>query len=173
LDHRQAPESSSKVQEVIEAARSNLSDGEFQELEDLTTDYEDIFATGSEDYGRTDRVYHRIDTGDGMQRHGIIEESESPWPSTVVLVRKKNELRFCVDCRKLNNVTKKDCFPLPRIDNTLDTLSGAKWFSTLDLKSGYWQVDVHPDDREETAFSTGSLQSCHLDSATLRLLSRD
>jgi hypothetical protein len=71
------------------------------------------------------------------------------------LVRKKNgELRFCVDYRKLD-VTTKDCFPLPRIDDTLDTLAGAKWFSTLDLKSDYWQVDVHPDDKEKTAFSTG------------------
>jgi hypothetical protein len=74
----------------------------------------------------------------------------------VVLVRKKNgELRFCVDYRKLNDVTKKDCFPIPRIDDTLDTLAGANWFSTLDLKSGYWQVDVHPDDKEKTAISTG------------------
>jgi hypothetical protein len=72
------------------------------------------------------------------------------------LVRKKNgELRFCVDYRKLNDVTRKDSFPLPQIDDTLDTLSGAKWFSTLDLKSGYWQVDVHPDDKEKTEFSTG------------------
>jgi hypothetical protein len=89
-------------------------------------------------------------------RSGIIEESVSPWSSPVVLVRNKNgELRFCVDYRKLNNVTNKDCFPLPRIDDTLDTLDGAKWFSTLDLRRGYWQVDVHPDDREKTAFSTG------------------
>jgi hypothetical protein len=48
---------------------------------------------------------------------------------------------------------KKDCFPVPQTDDTLDTLAGAKWFSTLDLKSGYWQVDLHPDDKEKTAFS--------------------
>jgi hypothetical protein len=93
---------------------------------------------------------------DKMQRHRVIEESESPWSSPVVLVRKKNgELRFCVDYRKLNDITKKDCFPLPRIDETLDTLAGAKWYSTFDLKSDYWQVDVHPDDKDKTAFSTG------------------
>jgi hypothetical protein len=76
--------------------------------------------------------------------------------SLVVLVRKNNgEPCFCVDYRKLNDVTKKDCFPLSRIDDTLDTLAGAKWFSTLNLKCGYWQVEVHPDDKEKTAFSTG------------------
>jgi hypothetical protein len=72
------------------------------------------------------------------------------------LVRKKNgELRFCVDYRKLNGATKKDCLPLPWTDDNLDMLARSKWFSTLDLKSGYWQVDVHPDNKEKTAFSTG------------------
>jgi hypothetical protein len=91
-----------------------------------------------------------------MKGEGLIEESKGPWSSPVVLVRKKNrDLRLCVDYRKLNNVTKRDCFPLPRIDDTLDTLAGAKRFSTLDLKSGYWQVTPHPDDKEKTAFCTG------------------
>jgi hypothetical protein len=80
---------------------------------------------------------------DDMQCRRVIDKSDSPWSSPVVLLRKKNgELRFCLDYRKLNDVIKNDCFPLPRTDDTLDTLAGAKWFSTLDLKSGYWQVDI-------------------------------
>ena len=68
----------------------------------------------------------------------MIEETDSPWSSPVVLVRKKDgNLCFCFDYRRLNDNTKKNWFPLPRIDDTLDTLAGAKWFSTLDLKSGY------------------------------------
>jgi hypothetical protein len=60
-----------------------------------------------------------------------------------------------MDYRKLNDVTRKDCFAVPRIDNTLDTLAEATWVSTLDLKSSYWQVDLHPDNKEKTAFSMG------------------
>jgi hypothetical protein len=60
-----------------------------------------------------------------------------------------------VDYRKLNDVTKKDCIPLPRSYDNLDMLAGAKWFSTLDLKSWYWQLDVHVDDKKKTTFSKG------------------
>lgn len=75
----------------------------------------------------------------------------------MVLVRKKNgRIRFCVDYRKLNEVTKKDSYPLPRINDTLEALAGSKWFSSLDLRSGYWQVKLDPDDKEKTAFSTGA-----------------
>jgi hypothetical protein len=122
LEWQQAQESSSKLQDVTEAARPQLSNGEFRELEEFLAEYEDIFAVDSEDHGRTNKVYHRIDTGDtrpirqpprrlplakqaevsemldDMQRCGVIEESDSSWSSPVVLVRKKKgELRFCVD----------------------------------------------------------------------------
>jgi hypothetical protein len=176
----QAQDISSKLEVVITGARPHLTNEEFLELEELLKEYEDIFDGDNEDYGRTNKGFHRIYTGDArpirqlprrislekqgevkemldnMQRHGVIEELKSPWSCLVVLVRKKNgELRSCVEYRKLNDVTKKDCFPLPRIDDTLDTLASAKWFSSLDLRSGSWQVEVHPDDKEKTAFSTG------------------
>jgi len=92
-----------------------------------------------------------------MKQRGVIEESRSPWVSPVVLVKKKDvSLRFCVDYRKLNAVTVKDSYPLPRIEDILDQLSGNSWFSTLDLKSGYWQVKVNSEDKEKTAFSVGN-----------------
>ncbi|GFY31200.1 retrovirus-related Pol polyprotein from transposon 17.6 [Trichonephila clavipes] len=93
-----------------------------------------------------------------MKNNDVIEPSSSPCASPIVLVRKKDgSTRFCVDYRRLNDVTKKDSYPLPSIDDTLDTLAGNTWFSTLDLKSGYWQVELHPDDKEKTAtaFTTG------------------
>lgn len=92
-----------------------------------------------------------------MRMKGVIEESHSPWVSPVVLSRKKDGIsRFCIDFRKLNDVTVKDSYPLPRIDDLLDQLSGNVWFSTIDLKSGYWQVKLRDEDKEKTAFSIGS-----------------
>ncbi|UYV72850.1 hypothetical protein LAZ67_10000987, partial [Cordylochernes scorpioides] len=125
------------------------------------------------------RVKHRIHTGDHppikqrpyrvskrereimqkevdtMLERKVIQPSESPWSAPVVLVKKKDGTwRFCVDFRRLNHITKKDVYPLPRIDDVLDHLSSARYYSTMDLKTGYWQVEVDERDREKTAFVT-------------------
>ncbi|GFU60160.1 retrovirus-related Pol polyprotein from transposon 412 [Trichonephila clavipes] len=159
---------------------AELSPEQKSSAERLFQEFEDVFSRNSSDIGHTTVTQHRIDTADHppikqhprrlpfakqeevgtllreMQENDIIEPSSSPWASPIILVRKKDgSTRFCVDYRKLNDVTKKDSYPLPRIDDTLDTLSGHKWFSTLDLKSGYWQVEIHPEDREKTAFTSG------------------
>ena len=92
---------------------------------------------------------------DKLLRQGVIEESTSPWSSPIVLVRKKDgSVRFCVDFRKLNNITVKDAFPIPRIDDMFDHLSEAQYYTTIDFKSGYFQVGLDPKDRPKTAFST-------------------
>uniref|UniRef100_A0A3B1KBC2 Gypsy retrotransposon integrase-like protein 1 n=1 Tax=Astyanax mexicanus TaxID=7994 RepID=A0A3B1KBC2_ASTMX len=148
-------------------------------LSQLLHKWSSVFSQSEEDFGCTDAIQHCIPTGDALPSRerfrplppnmyqemrvlladmldkGVISESSSPWAAPVVMVRKKDgSWRFCVDYRKLNAVTHKDAFPLPRIEETLTTLTQAEWFTTLDLASGYWQVGVHPDDQPKTAFAT-------------------
>ena len=93
-----------------------------------------------------------------MVEIGAFRKSFSPWASAAVLVRKKDGgLRLCIDLCKLNNCTVKDGYALLRIKNTFDCLHGAIWFSTLDLKSGYWQVEVEEEAKPLTAFTMDPL----------------
>ena len=145
----------------------------------LLLSYADVFAVSTTDLGYTDKLQHSIHTGNApptrqpvrrfsphrrdevrtllneMLEKEVIEPSTSPWASPIVLIIKKDgSTLFCMDFRKLNDVTRKDAHPLPRIDTTLDTLAGSKWFSMLDLLSGYWQVQIEEGDRPKTAFCT-------------------
>ncbi|UYV65814.1 hypothetical protein LAZ67_3005530, partial [Cordylochernes scorpioides] len=154
----------------------NLAYTEKEQLKQVLERYEDLFSSG---LGRSNLAKHRIDTEnakpikhkpyrvsakereiikeqiDEMLRDGIIRPSSSPWSFPVILVKKRDgKYRFCVDYRKLNDVTVKDVYPIPRIDEVLDTLQGSKYFSAIDLKSGYWQVEVEEKDKEKTAFTT-------------------
>ena len=106
-----------------------------------------------------------------MLESGVIHPSNSSWASPVIMVCKKDgKLHFCVDFRQVNAATIKDAHPLPQIDN-LDTLHGACWFSTLDLKSGYWQVPIHKEDEPKTAFRTSNGQLYELNQVPLGLCS--
>jgi len=97
-----------------------------------------------------------------MRRHGIIEPASSPLASNVVMVRKKDgSLRFCVAYRAVSNVTYQDTYPLPRTDSCLDALHGAKWCTTLDLRSGYYNIQVSLQDRDKTSFVTRRGCYCH------------
>ena len=161
-----------EVRQALEPGLTDLGKVSQKRLRDLFERYADVFSRHPGDIGPTNRTRHRIDTGDAtpikqrprriplkvrdqvekqkekMLQDGIIEESESPWCSPVVLVRKKDgTFRFCVDLRAVNRVTKGFAMPLPRIDDSLDTLAKARWFTTLDMATGYWQVELAPEDR--------------------------
>ena len=95
---------------------------------------------------------------DEMLRMGASRRSNSPWVSAVVLVCKKDgALRFCMDLRKLNKRTVKDAYSLPRIEDSLDVLNGSCIFTSIDLKSGYWQVELDEKSIPLTAFTVGPL----------------
>eukprot|EP00731_Ephydatia_muelleri_P015777 Em0009g201a len=173
-------ESKSKLLwEMVQNCAADLSKEEMEMLYHVLMAYADVFAESNDELGRTNMVKQSVDTGNNppirqqfrrmppfrreqarkliedMLKREIVQPSSSPWASPVVIATKKDgSLRFCVDYRKLNSITRKDAYPLPRIDDSLDALNGSKWFSTLDLICGYWQVEMDENDRQKTAFCT-------------------
>ena len=169
------------LQELHGRSTEYLTDSETERLKELLFNYEHVFSLSDRDLGTTRMVQHRIETGnappigqqprrtspwkrDEIERQVTdllqqekVKESSSPWSSPVVLVTKKDgSQRLCVDYRQLNAATVKDAFPLPRVDDSLAALSGSRWFSTLDLACGYWQVAMDASTQEKAAFVTPS-----------------
>jgi len=170
---------SRELENLLDRTSKNLSRNQKGEVRKLLKEFRNLFAVSDNDLGHTNVVKHKIDTGDSrpikqpprrtpvalreevekhidnMLERNVIEPCDGPWSSGIVLVKKKDgSTRFCVDYRQLNACTLKDAYPLPRIDDSLEQLSGNKWFTTLDLCSGYWQVEVDEQDRPKTAFAT-------------------
>lgn len=94
-----------------------------------------------------------------MSAANVLESCASPWASNVVLAKKSDDMfRFCVDYRRLNDCKYKDSFPLPRIDDCLDALGGSTYFSTMDFRSGFWQVAINERDLDKIVFTTRKSQ---------------
>ena len=170
-------EQPSHDQLIAEMINPDLDPGDRAQLELLLRQNTDVFAWTDGELGFTDLVKHRIEVTDEIPvaqpyrrippsalreveahieyllERGIIQPSSSPYAAPIVVVRKKTgEIRLCCDYRKLNEKTRRDSFPLPRIDECLDALGGAKHFSTLDLASGYHQVAMAEEDKQKTTF---------------------
>ena len=156
------------LHDLVSQTSQDLDTNQQHRVADILLQYADLFpAPGSTLTGHTDAVEHEIDTGHSapiccaphrmspqkmkqeeecvtdLLTGGQIEASHSPWSSPVVLVTKKDGgTHFCVDYRRLSDVTVKDAYLLPKIDDTSDMLAGKQWFLTRDLASGYWQVSL-------------------------------
>lgn len=149
------------------------------EIEYWKNKFPSVFPEPGDPINTTDQIEMEIDTGDAtpincrpyrvplnkrksveeelhkLLEQGVIEPSNSPWAAPLVVVPKPDgTTRLCVDYRKLNAVTKKDAYPMPLISEILDSFAGAKHFTTLDLRSGYYQIPMHPNSIEKTAVNT-------------------
>ena len=176
FDCQQMPE---YLKDLCERSIENLSADKKHETKKLLIHFQKAFSADEFDLGTFDAIEHTIDTGhsspikqrlrrtplcfqdeekehlDKMVKAGVIEPSVSEWASPPVLVRKRDgSVRWCVDYRALNKVTKKDIWPLPIVEECTDTLSGNLWFSKLDATAGYWQVPIKEEDKCKTAFLT-------------------
>jgi hypothetical protein len=170
------------ILDQLDLPESRLDPDQMYQVQDLLIQYSDVFSKDDMDVGFTGLVRHKIllnDTQPFKQRHrrippsmytevrnhikqlldtNVIRKSQSPWASNIVLVRKKdNSLRLCVDYRQLNARTIKDAYALPRIEELLDNLGGNQFYSVMDMKSGYHQVGIQEEHKAYTAFTAGPL----------------
>ena len=166
------------MKELYLKSSQNLTSEQQARLKQLLVNHQNQFSKNSHDLGRTTLLEHHINIIPGtkpikqqpyrlplakrrdaeneikaMAERDLIEPSTSPWSSPAIIVPKKNGgIRFCIDYRRLNKVTIPDSMPLPRCDDSLDALGGSKWFSTLDLRSGFHQLGLAEESRPYTAF---------------------
>ncbi|MEW8191404.1 MAG: reverse transcriptase domain-containing protein [Candidatus Thiodiazotropha endolucinida] len=175
----QAAEVPDHLQQLLSSSCANRSDMERSRITDCLVEFQDTFSKHEFDLGLTSLIEHEIDVGNSkpikqpprrvpvafateeenvikqLEQQGVIRKSSSPWASPICLVRKRSgKIRPCVDYRRLNAVTIKDAFPLPRINDCLDAVAGAELFSSLDLTSSFHQVPMKKEDIPKTAFCT-------------------
>lgn len=184
INHSSVQLDPSEEEEQIEEAIADmdindaLTEEQRDQLKDVIKRQRQAFAYGSRTLNHRDLATMRIDTGDSapisqppyhaspkarriiddtiaeLLAEDIIEESDSPWASPAILVSQKGKDRFCIEYRKINEVTKADQYPIPRIDDILSHFSGATYFTTFDANKGFHQIEVDEADRQKTAFRT-------------------
>ncbi|KAK7922046.1 hypothetical protein WMY93_008948 [Mugilogobius chulae] len=184
LSHSAAPDPDLTKKPLIDPAKFDFGDSPVppdwkERIIQTFQNIPEVFAQHELDFGRTDKVKHKINLLDNtafkhrprpihpndieaVRKHlqelldvGVIRESESPFASPIVVVRKKNgDVRLCIDYRKLNLQTIKDAYALPNLEESFAALHGSRWFSVLDLKSGYYQIEMDEADKAKTAFVT-------------------
>ena len=184
-DHKSQEEDTPDLQFNFNVDRDTLSADQVLQLQGLLHDNHEIVAANKSDLGRTTLAQHVIDTGDAkstaqrfyrqspakrsiieeqiqtLVRQGLLEPSTARWTSPVILVKKKDgSWRLCGDFRKLNSGTKPQAFPLPRLEDVWDILGDkhASIYSVCDISAAYWQIPMHPDNKEKTSIVTPSGQ---------------
>ncbi len=168
-----------RLQPLLDNVSDKLTASDVTELRKTLIEFQDVFAESEFDLGNFTAIHHHIDTGDArpiklplrktplhfldeeenllnkMLKAKVIQPSTSSWAAAPVLVRKKEgSLRWCIDYRLCNKVTKPDVYPMPLMSDCIDALDGNIWFSKLDANSAYWQIPLDPESKEKTAFRT-------------------
>ena len=176
---KQTPTYDDIIDDMVKRVDSSVTTDIKDQLRSMLTKYSSVLSRDELDLGWTDLVKHRIDTEgaqpfrqqmrryppaqleiidkhlEDMMQQGVIEPAASPYASNVVLAKKKDgTYRCCIDFRQLNDQTRKDAYPLPRADSAMDAMSGSKYYSVMDLRCGFHQVSMEPEDRDKTAFIT-------------------